>query len=269
VEGVEGDRGAAPTARREPPSRSLDATLRVTQETHGNLRRFLPTSRGCLIEIDRVTPSDLSPEKRSEELGLFIIISGLDVDDPLRRQLISQKDVALGDAYSSFLDTDRGEAIKAEAIESANAAFGNGRFLCRSSDHFAKECPHRDTISSPVARRNTGGDGKCKKGKGQVIYSRGLGSIRFLSKCGYYVTIHDILFVPLLTVNLFASNRFARDHHNTHLEMAEYPERRWINCRTGAIESTTTLQRSNLVHLDWAVTPRFESANLLITELHT
>jgi len=103
---------------------------------------------------------------------------------------------------------------------------------------------------------------------GKVIYSKGLGSIRFLSDCGYHVTINDVLYVPLLAVNLFASNRFAKDHRDTHSETTEYPKCKWVNRGTGAIEFTATIQRSNLAHLDWKVAPRFELANLSITELH-
>ena len=283
-----------------------------------------------------------------------MIINGLDVDDPLCRQLISQKDVALGDAYLSFLHTDRGEAIKTEAMESAHAALGSKCFLCQSPDHFAKDCPHRDAIVSLVTRRN---DSRGRRGRGcgngfgsstqahtassirtstsktanhnagtskstsqetagvasaflscdlhttdiwlcdsgasssmssnrsaflslkpdrhpicladgKVIYSKGLGSIRFLLDCGYHVTINNVLYVPLLAVNLFASNRFAKDHCDTHSEMTQYPKHKWVNRRTGAIEFTTTIQHSNLVHLDWKVALRFKSANLSITELH-
>ena len=84
------------------------------------------------------------PAKRSEELGLFTIINGLDVGDLLHRQLISRKDVALADACSSFLRTDRGEAIKTEAIESSRCGHfstGTGSSCCRG--------PHAPIQSPP------------------------------------------------------------------------------------------------------------------------
>ena len=98
-------------------------------ETYVDLYRRVEAAR---VKIDRVTPSDLTAAQRSEELGLFTIINALNIEDLLRRQLISQKDVSLADAYSTFLRTDRGEAIRSEAIESAHAALGGGGkcYLC-------------------------------------------------------------------------------------------------------------------------------------------
>jgi hypothetical protein len=49
---------------------------------------------------------------------------------------------------------------------------------------------------------------------GKVVYSEGLGSIRFPSDCGYAITIHDALYVPNLAANLFASNKFAKQHRD-------------------------------------------------------
>jgi hypothetical protein len=140
----------------------LFATRKKPTETYVDFYRRVEAARS---KIDRVTPAHFTPAQRSEELRLFTIINGLDVDDPLRRQLILQKDVALGDAYSSFLHADRGEAIKTEAIESAHAALGRNCFLCRSTDHFAKDCPHRDAIASLVARRNGSSDGRRRRGR--------------------------------------------------------------------------------------------------------
>ena len=56
----------------------------------------------------------------------------------------------------------------------------------------------------------------------KIIHSRGVGMVWLLSESGYFIIIHDVLFVPLLAVNLFAANRFAREHHNTHSEVMEY-----------------------------------------------
>jgi hypothetical protein len=103
---------------------------------------------------------------------------------------------------------------------------------------------------------------------GKLIYSKGVGSIKFLSDCGYLVTIHNVLFILPLMVNLFAANSFMREHHDTHSEVMEYPKHRWINRGTGAIEFTMTIQNNSLPYLDWGVTPGIESANLSIMELH-
>jgi len=103
---------------------------------------------------------------------------------------------------------------------------------------------------------------------GKVIYSKGLGSIRFLSDSGYIIAIHNVLFVPFLTISLFASNKFTREHHDTHSEVAEYPKRKWINRRTGATEFTATIQSNDLVYLDWKPIQAVESASVSIEELH-
>jgi len=103
---------------------------------------------------------------------------------------------------------------------------------------------------------------------GKVIYSEGLGSIRFLSDCGYIIAIHNVLFVPFLTVSLLASNKFAREHHDTHSEIAEYPKRKWINCRTGATEFTAMIQSNDLVYLNWKPIQAVEMASVSIEELH-
>jgi len=72
---------------------------------------------------------------------------------------------------------------------------------------------------------------------GKVIYSQGLGSIHFLSDCGYIIRIDDILFVPDLSVNLFAMNKFTKVHQNSHSEVTDYPKWKWINRLTGAVDS--------------------------------
>ena len=90
---------------------------------------------------------------------------------------------------------------------------------------------------------------------GKVIWSRGLGSIHFLSDCGYLVAIHDVLFVPDLSVNLFAANSFVMAHRDSHLEVMDYPKQKWINCQTGATEFTVMIHASGLMYLDWRVAP--------------
>ena len=56
-------------------------------------------------KIDRVKPPDLTAMRRSEEPGLLTIINDLESDNLLHRQLISQKDITLNNAHSSFLCT--------------------------------------------------------------------------------------------------------------------------------------------------------------------
>ena len=60
---------------------------------------------------------------------------------------------------------------------------------------------------------------------GKVLHSEGLGPIRFLSNSGFYITINDVLFVPSLASNLFASNRFAREHREDYIKVLEFPLR--------------------------------------------
>ena len=104
---------------------------------------------------------------------------------------------------------------------------------------------------------------------GKVIHSKGIiGTVQLLSENSYFIIIHDVLFIPLLAINLFAANRFAREHHNNHLEVMEYPTCKWINHGTGTVEFTATIQHDNLVYLDWRIAPQLESANLSIMELH-
>ena len=179
------------------------------------------------------------------------LLSTLDVDDPLRRQLVSQKDAAFANhshetagVARDFLSRARTPLMFGFPAQGPQA-MSNDRstFLILKSDRSA-----------------------IRLADGKVIYSSGLGSTRFLSDCGYLVTIHHVLFVPLLAVDLFASNRFAKDYRDTHSETTEYPECGWINHRAAAVEFTATIQSSNLAHLNWKVAPRFESANLSITK---
>jgi len=102
----------------------------------------------------------------------------------------------------------------------------------------------------------------------KVIWLCGLGSIHFLSNCSYLIAIQDVLFVPDLSINLFAVNSFVRAHWNSHLEVTDYPKQRWINCQTGATKFTVMIHASSLVHLDWRVAPQGEFANVSMEELH-
>ena len=101
-----------------------------------------------------------------------------------------------------------------------------------------------------------------------VIYSEGIGVVRFLSSCGFYIVIHGVLFVPSLTASLFASNRFAWEHCEDYMETLEFPLRRWVNRWTGATEFTATIRSNDLAYLNWKPAPQNESANVSIAELH-
>jgi transposase InsO family protein len=103
---------------------------------------------------------------------------------------------------------------------------------------------------------------------GKVIWSRGVGSIHFLSECSYLIAIQNILFVPGLLVNLFAANSFIRTHRDSHREVTDYPKRKWINRRTSATEFTATIHGNGLAYLDWMMAPQGESANVSMEELH-
>jgi hypothetical protein len=103
---------------------------------------------------------------------------------------------------------------------------------------------------------------------GKVIYSKGLGSIQFLSNYSYVITIDNVLFVPRLSVNLFSTNKFAKEHCESHSEVVEYPKQKWVNRQTGAVEFTATIRANGLAYLDWRVAPRVESVNVSMEELH-
>ena len=124
-------------------------------------------AKSANAKINRVTPRALTAEQRSEELTLFTILNALPADDRLRNQLISQKDVSLSDAFHSFLRTDKDTALKGATKELAHAAFGRNCFLCKSPNHFEKDCPHRDAITNLISRRNGGGDGRGRRGRGR------------------------------------------------------------------------------------------------------
>jgi hypothetical protein len=64
---------------------------------------------------------------------------------------------------------------------------------------------------------------------GKVMYSEGLGSISFHSKCSFIISINDALFMPCLPTSLFAANKFARQQCDTLSEITEYPKRKWVN----------------------------------------
>ena len=105
-------------------------------------------------------------------------------------------------------------------------------------------------------------------GDGKVINWQGLGSTAFLSDSSVIITIADVLFVPDLSVNLFAAHKFIWAHRDSHLEVTEYPKRKWTNRQTGTVEFTAMIRTNGLAYLDWKVTPRNESVNVSMEELH-
>jgi len=102
-------------------------------------------------KINRVTPRALTAEQQSEELTLFTILNALPADDRLRNQLISQKDISLSDTFHSFLRTDKDAALKGATKELVHAALSRNCFLCKSPNHFEKECPHRDVVVNLIS----------------------------------------------------------------------------------------------------------------------
>jgi len=344
----------------------LLSTRRQSGETYVDLYHRVDDAHSRII---RIMPANQSQEDRFDEIALFTILSTLHADDPLCRQLVSQKEVTLGDTYSAFICMDRDTAVASE-IESASVAFSLQCHRCDQPSHYAKDCPHFEAIARLVVQcvgASAGGSnsnshgnnnynnnnnyvnygGGCRRGRGcsgntananatntgptnnivpvpatqettgvattflshdlhaaddwlcdsgtsssmssvcstflslkpdqcvirladgKVIYSEGLGSIRFLSDCGYIIAIHNVLFVPFLTISLFTSNKFAREHHDTHSEVVEYPKHKWINCQTGATEFTAMIQSNDLVYLDWKPIQAVELASVSIEELHT
>lgn len=103
---------------------------------------------------------------------------------------------------------------------------------------------------------------------GKAVYSEGVGSVRFLSSCGYVVIVNDVLFVPSLSVSLFSPNRFARAQRDTYTEVTEYPTRKWVNKGTGAVEFTATIGSDDLAYLDWKPILSSESASVSVAEMH-
>ena len=103
---------------------------------------------------------------------------------------------------------------------------------------------------------------------GKLVYSEGVGVIRFQSTCGFVIVIDDVLFVPSLSVSLFSLNRFARTHRTTHSEVTDYPIRKWLNRSTGAVEFTATISPDDLAYVDWCPVRSSESVSVSITDLH-
>jgi len=103
---------------------------------------------------------------------------------------------------------------------------------------------------------------------GMIVYSESIGTVRFLSSHGFSIIIHDILYVPSLSISLFSPNKFAREHRRVYREVLEYPKRSWVNRHTGAVEFSATIRPNNLAYLDWEVDQQMESACVSLEEMH-
>ena len=103
---------------------------------------------------------------------------------------------------------------------------------------------------------------------GKLVYSEGVGIIRFQLTCGFIIIIDGVLFVPSLSVLLFSLNRFARTHHTTHSEVTDYPICKWLNHSTGAVEFTVIIGPDDLVYVDWCPVQSSESASVSMADLH-
>src|SRR5882757_2254197 len=105
--------------------------------------------------IDRVIPPGLSIGQRMDKLLLFTALCGMRANDPLRRQLVSQKNICLDNVMASFLRTDQDASITA-TLKAANAATALRCFICRLLGHMAKDRrtrPHADAINNLVTQR--------------------------------------------------------------------------------------------------------------------
>ena len=101
---------------------------------------------------------------------------------------------------------------------------------------------------------------------GKVVYYKGLATIRSLSDWGFFVSIHNVLFVPSLAVNLFVFNKIARKECDTYSEVVDILLRRWVNLVTGATEFTATICSDDLAYLNWNPAPTVEHAKFTISE---
>lgn len=86
--------------------------------------------------INCMTPARMSHEPRMDKLVLFTCLCGLQADEPMCRQLITQKDMSLTDTQAAFHHVDQDSKVVA-AVESANAAASSLCYMC----HLPSHCP--------------------------------------------------------------------------------------------------------------------------------
>ena len=82
--------------------------MQVSVMAHSSTYSAFVTSRMKPTQsTSGVTPSDLSPESRMDELVLFAALSGVHADDPLRRSLLAHRNLSLADLSAVFLNRSR------------------------------------------------------------------------------------------------------------------------------------------------------------------
>jgi hypothetical protein len=105
----------------------------------------------------------------------------------------------------------------------------------------------------------------------KVVYSEGLRSIRFLSDCGYVITIHDsplYSYVPCLTADLFCPPINSRSSIATlSLKSQIIPVFDAPVPRSSPPRSEVAT-RPRLSFKIWKVAPRYEPASVSIEEIH-
>ena len=141
--------------------------LGVRKLADENYTEYLNKLTDAKYRIDRVTPARMTHDEKMNEIVLFAAMCGLPTDDPMRRQLVAQKNVSLADAKSAFLRVDQDSKVVA-AVESANAAASGLCFTCQLPGHLSKDCPHRDAIKNLVARHAGTGNAS-----GRFVYIKG------------------------------------------------------------------------------------------------
>jgi hypothetical protein len=139
-----------------------------------------------------------------------------------------KKEITFRDAYLAFLRTDKNAV--AAAIEPVNATFVGHCPQCEQPHSFGRRCRKRkdrpDLESNPghpyfmkgvltTTLPSRFAEESSTPTDGIVIYSQAVGSIHFLSTCRFFVTINNVLLVPLLTSDLFSPNKLANPSNVT------------------------------------------------------
>ena len=169
-------------------------------------------------------------------------------------------------AVTNIANTAANAASPSNAQESTGVASSFLSHQSRPSDIWVTDSGASCTMSNDQAAFSSLWPDRrlIRLADGKVVYSCGLGIIQFYSACGYYVVINDVLLMPSLTLNLFAANKYVRECRATHMEITDYPVRKWVNRHTGATEFTAMIQSNGLAYLDWSPTRSTEMANVSI-----